>query len=52
MSNRVFNFNPGPSTLPLDVLKIIQEELLDYRGTGMSAFVARFKVCSLSRNAR
>jgi phosphoserine aminotransferase len=36
MANRVFNFNPGPSTLPLDVLKIIQEELLNYRGTGMS----------------
>ncbi|MBN2227870.1 MAG: 3-phosphoserine/phosphohydroxythreonine transaminase [candidate division Zixibacteria bacterium] len=33
---RVFNFNPGPSTLPLDVLKIVQAELLDYRGTGMS----------------
>ncbi len=36
MANRVFNFNPGPSTIPLDVLKIIQEELIDYRGTGMS----------------
>jgi phosphoserine aminotransferase len=36
MAKRVFNFNPGPSTLPLDVLKIVQEELLDYRGTGMS----------------
>ncbi|RKX27854.1 MAG: 3-phosphoserine/phosphohydroxythreonine transaminase [Candidatus Zixiibacteriota bacterium] len=36
MANRVFNFNPGPSTLPLEVLKIVQEELLDYRGTGMS----------------
>lgn len=36
MANRVFNFNPGPSTLPLDVLKIVQEEFLDYRGTGMS----------------
>jgi len=36
MGNRVFNFNPGPSTLPIDVLKIIQDELLDYRGTGMS----------------
>lgn len=33
---RIFNFNAGPSTLPLDVLKIVQEELLDYRGTGMS----------------
>jgi len=36
MAKRVFNFNPGPSTLPLDVLKIVQEELLDYKGTGMS----------------
>jgi phosphoserine aminotransferase len=36
MANRVYNFNPGPSTLPLDVLKIVQQELLDYRGTGMS----------------
>lgn len=36
MANRVFNFNPGPCTLPLDVLKIAQDELLDYRGTGMS----------------
>ncbi len=33
---RIFNFNAGPSTLPLDVLKIVQDELLDYRGTGMS----------------
>jgi phosphoserine aminotransferase len=39
MSNptkRVFNFNPGPATLPLPVLKQAQEELLDYKGTGMS----------------
>ena len=36
MSNRIFNFNAGPSTLPVDVLKQVQEELLDYKGTGMS----------------
>jgi phosphoserine aminotransferase len=36
MTKRVFNFNPGPSTLPLEVLETIQGELLDYRGTGMS----------------
>jgi phosphoserine aminotransferase len=36
MANRVFNFNPGPSTLPLDVLKIVQKELLDYKSSGMS----------------
>jgi len=36
MTHRIINFNAGPSTLPLDVLKIVQEELLDYKGTGMS----------------
>lgn len=36
MADRIFNFNPGPSALPLDVLKTAREELLDYRGTGMS----------------
>jgi phosphoserine aminotransferase len=34
--SRSFNFNPGPSTLPLPALQIAQQELLDYRGTGMS----------------
>lgn len=33
---RNINFNPGPAALPLDVLKIVQEELLDYQGSGMS----------------
>ena len=36
MTNRVYNFNPGPSTLPLEVLQTVQDELLDYKGTGMS----------------
>ena len=36
MSNRVYNFNPGPSTLPLEVLKKAQNEFLDFQGTGMS----------------
>jgi len=36
MANRIHNFNAGPSTLPLEVLEIAREELLDYRGTGMS----------------
>jgi phosphoserine aminotransferase len=36
MAKRVFNFNAGPSALPLEVLKQVQEELLDYKGTGMS----------------
>jgi phosphoserine aminotransferase len=33
---RYVNFNAGPAALPLDVLKIVQEELLDYQGSGMS----------------
>jgi phosphoserine aminotransferase len=33
---RVYNFNPGPGVLPLDVLKEAQAELLDFKGTGMS----------------
>ncbi|HZK25715.1 MAG TPA: 3-phosphoserine/phosphohydroxythreonine transaminase [Oscillospiraceae bacterium] len=36
MENRVYNFNPGPATLPLTVLQQAQAELLNYKGTGMS----------------
>jgi phosphoserine aminotransferase len=35
-TKRVLNFNAGPGTLPLTVLEQIREELLDYRGSGMS----------------
>ncbi len=35
-SKRVYNFNAGPAVLPLPVLKQAQEEMLDYKGTGMS----------------
>jgi phosphoserine aminotransferase len=34
--HRAFNFNAGPAALPLSVLERIREELLDYRGCGMS----------------
>ncbi|MGH9745585.1 MAG: 3-phosphoserine/phosphohydroxythreonine transaminase [Candidatus Acidiferrales bacterium] len=33
---RAFNFSGGPATLPLPVLEQVRDELLDYRGTGMS----------------
>lgn len=33
---RKINFNPGPSTLPLEVLEQIQAELFDWRGMGVS----------------
>ena len=36
MANRVFNFNPGPATLPLPVLEKMAGEIFDYNGTGMS----------------
>jgi phosphoserine aminotransferase len=36
MAKRIFNFNAGPAALPLPVLEEIQQELLDFRGTGMS----------------
>ncbi|HEV2196424.1 MAG TPA: 3-phosphoserine/phosphohydroxythreonine transaminase [Candidatus Acidoferrum sp.] len=35
-AKRAINFNAGPAALPLPVLERIREELLDYRGTGMS----------------
>ncbi len=34
--NRVYNFSAGPCTLPMDVLKEIQEDLLSWKGKGMS----------------
>jgi phosphoserine aminotransferase len=35
-TKRIFNFNAGPGALPLPVLERIREELLDWRGSGMS----------------
>lgn len=36
MTDRVFNFAAGPSTLPLPVLQQVREELLNYQGLGAS----------------
>ena len=33
---RVFNFSAGPGTLPEEVLRQAAEEMLDYKGSGMS----------------
>lgn len=35
-TNRRMNFAPGPAALPLPVLERIRDELVDFRGTGMS----------------
>jgi len=34
--SRVYNFSAGPAVLPEEVLKEAAEEMLDYKGTGMS----------------
>ncbi|PKM80466.1 MAG: 3-phosphoserine/phosphohydroxythreonine transaminase, partial [Firmicutes bacterium HGW-Firmicutes-14] len=36
MTERVFNFNPGPATLPEAILEQARDEMLNYKGTGMS----------------
>ncbi|MBN2494458.1 MAG: 3-phosphoserine/phosphohydroxythreonine transaminase [Deltaproteobacteria bacterium] len=34
--SRIYNFNPGPSTLPLPVLERVADEFVDFQGAGMS----------------
>lgn len=36
MTERVYNFSPGPAILPFEVLEEAQRELLNYNNTGMS----------------
>ena len=33
---RIYNFSAGPAMLPVEVLTEAAEEMLDYRGSGMS----------------
>jgi phosphoserine aminotransferase len=40
MTNRAYNFNPGPAALPLPVLEQAQRELLDFNGSGISILEA------------
>ena len=34
--SRVWNFSAGPAVLPVEVLQEAADEMLDYKGTGMS----------------
>ena len=34
--NRIYNFNAGPAALPLPVLEEVQENFLNFAGSGMS----------------
>ncbi len=36
MTERIFNFSAGPAILPLPVLERAREEIISFRGTGMS----------------
>ncbi len=36
MAHRIHNFNAGPAALPTEILEDIQQEMLDFRGSGMS----------------
>lgn len=35
LMNRVYNFNAGPSSLPIEVLEEMRDELIDFKNTGM-----------------
>lgn len=35
-NQRAFNFNAGPSALPLEVLQIAEKQLVNFNNTGMS----------------
>ena len=34
--DRIYNFSAGPSTLPVPVLEEVRDEMMNYRGSGMS----------------
>ena len=36
MDNRIYNFSAGPATMPVEVLKQAQEDMISYKGCGMS----------------
>ena len=35
-TNRIYNFNPGPAALPIEVLEEIQDNFLNFKESGMS----------------
>ena len=47
--SRVYNFSAGPAVLPEEVLKEAADEMLDYKGTGMSVMEMSHRSQSLSK---
>ena len=35
MSNRVFNFSPGPCTLPTEIMETAAADYVSYKGSGL-----------------
>ena len=54
MVNRVYNFSAGPAMLPEEVLKEAADEMMDYRGCGMSVMEMshRSQVLSMTSSMR
>ena len=48
--NRVYNFSAGPSMLPLEVLKRVQAQLLDYEGSGMSVMEMSHRSSTMTKS--
>ena len=46
---RVYNFSAGPAVLPEEVLEEAAEEMLDYRGTGMSVMEMSHRSAALQQ---
>ena len=47
--SRVYNFSAGPAVLPEEVLKEAAEEMLDYKGTGMSVMKCRQEITNVRK---
>ena len=45
--SRVYNFSAGPAVLPEEVLQEAADEMLDYRGCGMSVMEMSHQIQSV-----
>lgn len=45
MSNRIFNFSPGPATLPLEVLQQASADIINFDGSGIG-------ICEISHRSK
>ncbi len=50
--SRVYNFSAGPAVLPEEVLKEAADEMLDYKGSGMSVMEMSHRSKALRKLSR